>query len=248
LRQETGSTERAGFAPVLRLGAGTRRALVAIALAAAALPALGAGGAMERTPGASPATPPWPTPALACPAAPDDADSPAGVIDQPARAWTFDRWIGGPARSPESLRGKVVLIRWFTEDCQYCRNTLPEIEALRVRYGAQGLVVIAAFHPKPIRHVSDAHVTQVATALGFHGPLAVDERWTTLDRWWLAGHPERNWTSVSFLLDRSGVVRWVHTGGEYHPSDDPRHARCAAQAAELETTIRRLLADATASR
>ncbi|HEV2104861.1 MAG TPA: redoxin domain-containing protein, partial [Candidatus Eisenbacteria bacterium] len=180
--------------------------------------------------------------------APPDADSPADLLDRPARAWSFDRWLRTPPLTQQGLRGKVVLLRWFNEGCHYCAHTLPELEMLRTRYGAQGLVVIAVFHPKPPHRVSDAHVEQVADKLGFHGPLAVDERWSTLDRWWLDGHPERNWTSVSFLMDAQGVVRWAHGGGEYHRSSDPRHAACDLSARELEREIRTLLDVSAAAR
>ena len=138
----------------------------------------------------------------ATPKAPLDADSPAGVIDQPARAWTFDRWVDTKPLALDSLRGKVVLIRWFNTGCHYCGNTLPALETLRTRYEAQGLVVIGVFHPKPIHKVNDATVRNASRDLGFHGPVAVDERWSTLNRWWLANHPDRNWTSVSFVIDR----------------------------------------------
>ena len=178
----------------------------------------------------------------------DDADSPAGVIDRPARAWTFDRWLRTEPLTLERLRGKVVLVRWFTEGCHYCESTLPAIEALRQRYGAQGLVVVGVYHPKPPRHVSSRQIEALATRLGFTGPLAVDERWSTLERWWLQGHPERNWTSVSFLIDRDGVVRWAHPGGEYHPSRDPRHARCDASHAQLDRVIRKALGESRAAR
>lgn len=181
--------------------------------------------------------------------APDDADSAAELLGQPARAWSFNRWVDSPPLTQESLRGKVVLIRWFNTGCKYCGNTLPGLEALRTRYAAQGLVVIGVFHPKPIGKVNDAFARRTARKLGFQGPIAVDEDWSTLNRWWLANHADRNWTSVSFLMDREGVVRWAQGGGEYHPSDDPRHATCDASYAELERTIRRLLAerDATTS-
>ena len=72
--------------------------------------------------------------------------------------------------------------------------------------------------------------------------MAVDRDWKTLDRYWLNGHPERDWTSVSFLIDRQGAIRWVHGGGEYHPSSDPLHARCDASYGELEKAIAGALA------
>ena len=199
------------------------------------LPAAAAADAPAAATATATATAPSPSP--------DEADSPADLLDRPARSWTFDRWIRTPPLTQESLRGKVVLLRWFTEDCHYCQSTLPQLEKLRTRYGAQGLVVICVFHPKPQRHLSDKHILAVANRLGWSGPLAIDEHWSTLERWWFDGHPERNWTSVSFLMDRAGIVRWAHSGGEYHPSDDPRHARCARQYADLDTVLQKLLAE-----
>src|SRR5947207_1274770 len=97
--------------------------------------------------------------------------------------------------------------------------------------------------------LDDGHILAAARRLGFGGPIAVDERWSTLDRWWLDGHPERGWTSVSFLIDRDGIVRWVHGGGEYHPSADPRHARCDLEYRGLERSLTAALArPATAAR
>ena len=175
------------------------------------------------------------------PASAPDAGS--ELLGRPAPAWSFTRWIG-PPQSLGSLRGKVVLLRWWTEGCHFCAATLPDLEKLRRTHADQGLVVIGVFHPKPPREVSDRHILAVGKKLGFAGPIAVDQEWTTLDRYWLADHPERNWTSVSFLIDRQGAIRWVHGGGEYHRSDDPAHARCAAQYQELEKALARTLAEA----
>jgi thiol-disulfide isomerase/thioredoxin len=176
----------------------------------------------------------------------DDPDSGAELLDTPARAWTFTRWIGPPL-SLSGLRGKVVLLRWWNEGCHFCAATLPELEALRRQHADEGLVVIGVFHPKPPHEVSDRHILAVAKKLGFTGPIAVDREWTTLGRYWLDGHPERNWTSVSFLIDRDGVIRWVHGGGEYHRSDDPRHARCVVQYHELEQALATVLAEKPAA-
>lgn len=196
-----------------------------------------------------------PAAATACGAPPaavtapaDDPDSGVELIGRPARAWTFTRWLRTKPLSQESLRGKVVLLRWWNLDCHYCEQTLPEIDRLRRTYGPKGLVVIGVFHPKPVRHVRDAVILAAAQERHFGGPIAVDERWQTLERWWLEGKPERNWTSVSFLMDQNGVVRWVHGGGEYHASSDPRHAVCARKAEGLEREIRRLLGEETALR
>lgn len=176
------------------------------------------------------------------------ADSPAELIGKPARAWTFTRWVNGGPLTQEQLRGKVVLVRWYTSGCRYCTTTLPTLEQLRKQYASQGLVVVGVYHPKPPGATSDRTVRDATRQLGFGGPVALDQDWSTLNRWWLMNHPDRSWTSVSFLIDRDGIVRWGQGGGEYHPSDDPDHAACNARHAELERSIRQLLGTSSAAR
>jgi len=179
------------------------------------------------------------------PAAPsDDPDAGTELIGRPAPAWIFTRWVRGPERRLEDFLGKVVLVRWWTDGCHFCRTTLPALEAMQERHAKDSLVVLGVFHAKPEpREVSDRRILELAGRLGFSGPIAFDRDWRTLDRYWLGGNPERSWTSVSFLIDREGVIRWVHGGGEYHPTEDPRHHRCAVQYRELENVLAEVLAE-----
>jgi thiol-disulfide isomerase/thioredoxin len=160
----------------------------------------------------------------------------ASLIGTLAPEWHFERWLRSRPLSQSDLRGKVVLVRWWTDGCLYCETTLPAIEALKRRYG-EDLVTIGVFHPKPPGEVTDARVLAAAKRRGYGGPIAIDPHWAMLERWWLDGDPARDWTSVSFLIDRDGVIRWVHGGGEYHASHDPRHARCDADLRDLERAI-----------
>jgi glutathione peroxidase-family protein len=204
--------------------------------------------------GAAPPAAPDSMPGMAMPHPGDSSatsfynpDSGVELIGHPAPPWLFQRWVRGGPLTLEQLRGKVVLMRFWTEECRFCATTLPAIEDLRRRYGDRGLVVIAAFHPPRVHEKrSNARIVAVADSLGFGGPIACDQDWRTLDRWWLDGHPDRNWVSASFLIDRDGIVRWVHGGGEYHPSDDPRHYRCDVKFRELEAALEPLLAAAPA--
>jgi thiol-disulfide isomerase/thioredoxin len=174
-------------------------------------------------------------------AAADGPDSGVEMLGLPAPPFEFARWLRTEPLTPESLRGKVVLVRFWTDDCRFCENTLPAIEGLRERWADRGLVVLGAYHPHEPRPVTDAFVLKWARKHGFGGPIGVDEHWDTLERWWLDGHPERNWVSVSFLLDRQGRVRWIHGGGEYHPSGEVRHRACDKRWRELEQVIQSLL-------
>jgi thiol-disulfide isomerase/thioredoxin len=180
----------------------------------------------------------WTAPAPARTPGPDP-DSGDNLLGKPAPEWTFTRWVT-PGLSREKLAGKVVLLRWWTTGCHFCEATLPEIESLRKRYEKDGLVTLGVFHPKPPRSVSDGEIRRAAAERGFHGPLAFDRDWETLERYWLDGFPDRNWTSVSFLIDQAGNIVWVHGGGEYHRNQDPKHARCDRQARELEAKLDQL--------
>jgi thiol-disulfide isomerase/thioredoxin len=198
--------------------------------------------APESTPSALPAT------AASAKPADHDPDSGAELLGTPAPTWSFTRWVRGPKQSVASLHGKVVLVRWWTEGCHFCEATLPVLESLEKAHASEGFVVVGVFHPKPPHEVSDEHILGVAKKLGYSGAIALDRDWKTLDRYWLAADPDRNWTSVSFLIDRDGIIRWVHGGGEYHPSTDPRHHRCDVQYADLERALAAALAERSASR
>src|SRR5688572_8212813 len=81
-------------------------------------------------------------------------DSGTGLIGTPAPPWQFERWVRGRPVRLDQLRGKVVLLRWWTEGCRFCASTLPALERIRTRHERDGLVVIGVFHPKPPRKVT----------------------------------------------------------------------------------------------
>jgi peroxiredoxin len=135
------------------------------------------------------------------------------LVGKPAPEWNVGDWIGSPPLTLASLRGKVVLVRWFTStDCPYCTATAPALNQLHHDFGARGLVVVGMYHHKRPEPLDVAKVRGWARDYGFEFPVAVDRDWRTLRRWWLDGH-QRDFTSVSFLIDQRGVIRYVHPGG-----------------------------------
>ncbi len=180
-----------------------------------------------------------------------DAERPAAVPSPRAggdvvgkrleSAW-IERWIGTPLPLAGPGTAKATLVRWWTDSCPYCEASLPAIEKLRLDYADRGLATLAVYHPKPRRFESDQAIRDAAHERDYHGPLAADLDWTALDRIWL-DTARRSATSASFLLDAKGVIRYVHPGPEFHPSDDPEHAQCARDHADLIRAIEALLAD-----
>src|SRR3954469_1772358 len=97
----------------------------------------------------APTTAPATRPAV--PASRGGADL-VGTKMPPASA--FGRWLNTDGDRPPPA-GQVTLYRWWTDTCPFCAASLPAIETLRLRYGPQGFRVVAVYHPKPPRHVSD---------------------------------------------------------------------------------------------
>jgi peroxiredoxin len=150
-------------------------------------------------------------------------------------AWELGDWMNSPPLTLEDLAGKVVLVRWwFGPGCPLCSGTAPALNEFHARYKDRGLVVVGVYHHKASTPLDPAAVKKAADALGFHFPVAVDRDWKTLRAWWLDGHA-RGYTSVSFLLDRKGVIRAVHPGGKYAPGDRAYD--------ELKAKIEELLAE-----
>jgi peroxiredoxin len=141
-------------------------------------------------------------------------DSVVGVVDEPAQPWTVSQWFNSAPLSLESLRGKVVLVRWFMgPSCPFCSATASTLRVLDDKYRDRGVVVIGMYHHKETTPLDPEQVGGWVKQYGYKFPVAIDKDWTTLRRWWLGGK-ERSFTSVSFLIDKTGVVRRVHLGGK----------------------------------
>lgn len=169
------------------------------------------------------------------PAAPEPSPRSDGseLVGAPAREFTDLLWLDQQPRSLASLRGQVVLVRFWTDTCPYCRGTAPKLRQLDAELRARGLTVLGLYHPKPRgRAVTRDEVAATVKEWALEFPVAIDERWSTLDTWWLTTG-DREATSASFLIDRRGVIRLVHPGPEF--SD--------AEFAELRTALTALLAE-----
>ncbi len=130
-------------------------------------------------------------------------------------------WLNTPGVESVKMAGKVTLVRWWTDTCPNCAMSLPAIEQLRNEFGARGLQTLAVYHPKPPRDVAANEVLQMAKAIGYTGWVATDLQWKTLQRVYMKTDNRRS-TSVCFLLDGKGIIRYVHPGPAFGPTDDPQ--------------------------
>jgi thiol-disulfide isomerase/thioredoxin len=176
-------------------------------------------------PSRSPAPGPAPVPAAPASAAPDVSGGDPGfdddvrdVVGKPARPWDAGAWFNSPPLDLADLRGKVVVVRWFmSPSCPLCSATAPSLVLLDQRYRDRGLSVVGMYHHKDPEPLDLEKVRGYVAHFGYTFPVAVDPDWRTLRRWWSDGHPKREYTSVTFVIDRAGVVRHVHLGGKLAP-------------------------------
>jgi thiol-disulfide isomerase/thioredoxin len=134
----------------------------------------------------------------------------------------IDKWLNSDPLSIEKLRGKVVLVDFWTYTCINCLNTLPYVKQWHAKYKDQGLTVIGVHTPEYPFERSTANVVDANQRLGITYPVAQDNRYAT----WSAYH-NRYWPAV-YLIDKKGRIVYTHFGeGGY---------------AETEAAIRTLLA------
>ena len=164
----------------------------------------------------------------------------ADLIGTPAPEWRGITWIqGGPLRLSD-LKGKVVLLRFWLGDCPYCERSAPALRALDHEFRNRGLVVVGLHHPKSEASRDPGWVAHRAAELGFEFPVGQDSDWTTI-RAYGVGTRFRRFTSVSFLIDQTGTIRFVHDGGEFHAGGGPGHEDCRAAYEAIHEEIRGLL-------
>jgi cytochrome c biogenesis protein CcdA/thiol-disulfide isomerase/thioredoxin len=136
-----------------------------------------------------------------------------------------DSWINSKPLTLASLRGKVVLVDFWTYSCINCLRTLPYVERWYETYRKAGLVVVGVHTPEfAFEHVR-SNVERAVSSLGISYPVALDNGYGTWTAW-----GNRYWPA-KYFVDRSGHVRYAHFGeGEYE---------------RIEAVIRTLLAEKT---
>jgi thiol-disulfide isomerase/thioredoxin len=155
-----------------------------------------------------------------------DAQTPAKTADAKPTAPELigiTHWLNSAPLKLADLRGKVVLVDFWTYGCINCVNTLPHLARLQEKYKDLGLIIIGVHSPE---FAFEKATTNVAAAIKRHGityPVAQDNEFAT----WNA-YRNRFWPA-QYIVDKSGKIVFEHAGeGAY---------------SEIEQTIQRLLVD-----
>jgi thiol-disulfide isomerase/thioredoxin len=133
-------------------------------------------------------------------------------------------WLNTWPLTPETLKGKVVLVDFWTYSCINCIRTLPYLTSWQRKYGSDGFTVVGVHTPEFAFEKDEANVTDAMRRFGITYPVALDNGYGTWD-----AYANRYWPA-HYLFDAQGRLRMTHFGeGKY---------------AETEAAIRALLAEA----
>lgn len=137
-------------------------------------------------------------------------------------------WINSAPLAPEALRGKVVLVDFWTYSCINCLRTLPYLRAWAEKYKDAGLVVIGVHSPEFAFEKQPANVRKAVQDLGIGFPVALDNDFAI----W-RGFDNQAWPAFYFI-DAEGRIR-------HHQFGENRYDKA-------EQVIQQLLAEASQTR
>jgi cytochrome c biogenesis protein CcdA/thiol-disulfide isomerase/thioredoxin len=124
------------------------------------------------------------------------------------------QWLNSPPLSGEMLRGKVVLVDFWTYSCINCLRTLPYLKAWHEKYRNQGLVIIGVHAPEFAFEKDPHNVEQAVRDLGITYPVAMDNQYAI----WNAFKNE--YWPAHYLIDTNGKIRHQHFGeGAYEETE-----------------------------
>ena len=133
-------------------------------------------------------------------------------------------WLNSPPLTPEQLKGKVVLVDFWTYSCINCLRSIPYVRAWADKYKDQGLVVIGVHAPEFAFEKNIGNVKQAVAKLKIDYPVAIDNDYAI----WRAFNNE--YWPADYFIDAKGQIRHHFFGeGDY---------------AESEKVIQQLLAEA----
>jgi len=143
----------------------------------------------------------------------DWLDSPNATSTMPALDGA-SAWINSPPLAPGELRGKVVLVDFWTYSCINCLRTLPHVRAWAQKYKSHGLVVIGVHTPEFDFERNIDNVKRAVKDLGIEYPVAVDSHQAL---WQAFG--TRAWPTFYFV-DSQGRIRHRQLGeGRYDQAE-----------------------------
>lgn len=123
-------------------------------------------------------------------------------------------WINSDPLTLKGLRGRVVLVEFWTFGCFNCRNTLPAVKRWDARYRDKGLTVVGVHSPETRGERNLDSVRRQVASLAIKYPVVTDNEFES----WRAYGVDA-WPTI-FVVDKEGRIRWMHVGeGAYEQTE-----------------------------
>jgi len=120
----------------------------------------------------------------------------------------------GQPLTPEKLKGKVVLVDFWTYSCINCIRTYPFLKTMHARYADKGLVIVGVHTPEFAFEADAANVARELAKNGLNYPIALDANYSTWNAY------QNQYWPAEYLFDRQGRLRRTHFGeGEYDQNE-----------------------------
>ena len=157
----------------------------------------------------------------------------SGVGDLAPDFTGIDHWLNSGPLTMAGLRGKVVLVDFWTYSCINCIRTLPYLESWYQKYSSAGLVVVGIHTPEFAFEHDTANVAAAISRFGLTYPVAQDNEYAT----W--GAYANEYWPAHYLIDATGHIVSVHFGeGDYAGTEnDIRSLLAGVDATALPTVV-----------
>jgi peroxiredoxin len=116
------------------------------------------------------------------------------------------QWINSEPLTMKKLRGKVVLVHFWTNGCFNCKNNYPHYKAWQERYAGKDVVILGIHTPETTGERDIERIGKQADKNGLKFPIAVDNDGANWNAW-----NNRVWPTV-YVVDRRGIVRYGWEG------------------------------------
>lgn len=166
------------------------------------------------------------------------------LVGTQAKEWTVGpEWANSKPLRLSDLRGRVVVVRFWTDRCHFCAASLPAMQKLADELRKKPVTFVGIYHSKP-RGSERPWREAVARAkeLGVRFPIAYDHMWKTVHAWWLEGGGRRA-TSSSFVIGAGGEIVFVHPGPMFCPREDCADGEANSGYEGIRDAIRGALVD-----
>jgi thiol-disulfide isomerase/thioredoxin len=123
-------------------------------------------------------------------------------------------WLNSHPLHLSDLKGKVVMVEFWTFGCYNCRNVEPHVKEWHQKYAEQGLVVIGVHSPEFLYEHDLDKVSRYLKEHDIRYPVSIDNDFATWNR-----YENRFWPAM-YVIDKQGLIRYVRVGeGGYHETE-----------------------------